>query len=166
MNRALQTTFAAALVLPLASCETIPDVAGRLARLNGVCVTGYTAIFKPRVPGALVDRVEFQANLTNPQSEDAVGSLEVKMAVAAKNISIGTPPANEYSEGPIGFATPVTTVYPANVTNGYISPMLVSASNDPGVVYDIEIFINIPGLENDASPCHVYKRSNFRVPAA
>lgn len=164
MNRALHTSLAIALLLPLGACKTIEEAIPRLARLDAVCVTGYSTSYTPRAGGAYTATMNFSANLTNPQSQDAQGSLGVYMVVTVRNISLGTPPQNTAIPSQ-PYATPVTTIYPAQVSNGFVTPVLVGAPHDPGVVYDIEIRTNIPGIEWDGSPCHTYKRVNFRVPA-
>ena len=165
MIRALQTSLAAAILLPLASCETIgPGIAG-IAALNAVCVTGYDATIKPQSGGAFTGSAEFRAAFTNPNPQPAQGSIEITMLVRAKNISLGTPPQNFDVSSPFGFATPVTSIYPAQIPNGFVSPLVLSAPNDSGAIYDIEIRTNVPGTTYDGSPCHTFIVHDVRLPA-
>ncbi|MEO5972964.1 MAG: hypothetical protein ABIP91_06340 [Sphingomicrobium sp.] len=164
MIRALQTSAVAAALLSLAACETIgPGIAG-IAALNAVCVTGYQATIKPRSGGAFTGTADFRAAFTNPNPQPAQGSIALTMLVRAKNISLGTPPQNIDVASPFGFATPVTAVYPAQVPNGYHSPVVLGAPHDSGAIYDIEIRTNIPGTTYDGTPCHTFIAHDVRLP--
>jgi hypothetical protein len=126
------------------------------ARLDALCVTGYSVTIKPP-SGPFNNRtIEFAAVLSNPKMEDAKGSVRLLMGVDAAGLNLPGAAANisAQSQAP-SFETPVSTTYPANRSDAYTSPALVSLPYDPNANYTIEIHKWMVGVDTwDTTPCH------------
>ena len=164
MKRTFSLILTCCALLPSASCG--PELAQGLADatiLDKVCVTGFKTMPIPPKPGDIEPLIGFQASFTNPQTFDAHGSIEIKMHVLAKEITDSVPPVNLDVESKPGFAMPVTTVYPAGVTDGAVSPLALTAPHGRFTTYDLEIYTNFPGINYDGSACHTFKATNVKI---
>jgi len=159
MNKKLLASVG--IVIALTGCKK--DLGSALtagAKLDAVCVTGYDYKVLPKQPGDTCEGLQVWPLFTNPNTEDATGSLAVVVGVDSSGVTCGGNTQSFSAQNTPGFQTPNTTVYPAK-TAVPITDAVVGTAYDGGATYTIQIDASIPGSsETTTTTCHHFKAQN------